>query len=107
MKLVSLQRTAAEKKAEEQHWKEASPEAPDYPWGLRLSLGEKEIAKLGLGNPKLGDVLDLTGKVKVVSVSMSESENHKHQSVELVLTDAAIGGDDGPSATEVLYGGSK
>lgn len=106
MKLVSMERTAAEKKAAEDRWKEDVESGPDYPYGLSICLGADEMTKLGLKDlPAIGTEMEITAKVKVTSVSSSESESGSgHKSVSLQITEMAI--DDGakPSAAEKLYG---
>jgi len=49
---------------------------PDYPYGLRISLTEKELTKLGIDAPeKIGDVTDMRcfGVVTCISANSSES----------------------------------
>lgn len=46
------------------------PHGPQYPYGLRLDLGEEEIAKLGLD-----ELPDLDDTVVVMAVAMVKSRN--------------------------------
>ncbi|TDY26300.1 hypothetical protein B0G81_6810 [Paraburkholderia sp. BL6665CI2N2] len=106
MKLVSMERTEAEKKAAEDRWKEQADEGPDYPYGLCISLGSDELAKLGIKDlPSIGAEMSLTATVKVTSVSSSESERGDgYKSVSLQITQMALDDGKGPSAAEKLYG---
>lgn len=50
-------------------------DTPEYPYGLRLSLEEADLQKLGMtGSPELDSEFKLTALVCVVSVSQHESE---------------------------------
>jgi len=42
---------------------------PDYPYGLRICLCQKELDKLGLPKPEFGDYLDMRAFGRVTSVS--------------------------------------
>ncbi len=49
---------------------------PDYPWGLRISLTEKELAKLGLdADCDIGDMIDLRAFAVVTSVSKNKRDD--------------------------------
>lgn len=102
-KLVSMKETAAEEKAEQASLD--SP-APDYPYGLRLSLGRNELKKLGMKDlPEIGDEFEIVARGKVVSISQSESERGDGykcadiQITEMSLTDPDEEAEpDGPMA---------
>lgn len=53
----------------------AMPSKPDYPYGLRICLCEKELEKLGLPVPDIGDMIDarIFGRVTSVSADARES----------------------------------
>lgn len=109
MKLVSMKITKQEK-AEEK--KAETLKQPDYSWGLRLSLDDECMGKLGLDASKMtaGESVSLTAKAKVVSTSVNASEGKKHQGVELQITDMALeSGDksDFDGAWEKASGGKK
>ena len=62
-------------------------EAPEYPFGLRISLTHRELEKLGLScDCEIGDVIDLRAFAVVTSVSMSEN----HARVELQIEKLAV-----------------
>ncbi|MFM0151444.1 capsid staple protein [Paraburkholderia sediminicola] len=106
MKLVNMERTAAEKKAAEERWTVESETGPDYPYGLCISLGGDEMEKLGIKElPDIGTELNLTAVVKVTSISKSESEKGPgYKSVSLQIVEMALDDDNGPSAADKLYG---
>ena len=65
-----------------------SPDVPDYPWGLSISMCEEELEKLGLDEKDMsvGDIYHFHALVKVTSVSSNEYENGKHCRVEFQIT---------------------
>lgn len=110
MKMVSMKRSPEEKRKDETLMTAPSMDAPDYPWGLRLHLSEKELSKLGIEGANVGDVFTMAASVKVVSASMSEAEGSgKMASVELLVTDMGLSPPEaaGKTAADVLYAGSK
>jgi hypothetical protein len=48
------------------------PEKPSYPYGLRICLCARELEKLGLSLPKVGELLDMRAMAEVTSVSDGE-----------------------------------
>jgi hypothetical protein len=88
MKLVSMERTEAEKKAYAEPTK-AAQQGPDYPWGLCLHLGKDELKKLGLKDlPQVGDEFHIYAVATVRSVSQSSSDTGSDsRSVELQVTE--------------------
>lgn len=91
-KMVSLEVTAAERKAREQEWKKDSP-VPEYEYGLKLRLENLSLKKLGMGTlPKVGTTMRATIEVEVVSVSEHDSTSgRKNRCVELQVTKMALG----------------
>lgn len=89
MKIVSMERTEAEKKAAEARYKDGpATSGPDFPWGLCLNLGKDEIAKLGIDDlPEVGDEFHIYAVAKVTRVSQSASEQGEDsKGVELQIT---------------------
>lgn len=92
MKMVSMERTAAEKKKAEELCKANPCDGPDYPWGLALNLGKEELDKLGVkGLPEIGEEFQLVATAKVTRVSQSATESGTdHKGVELQITAMAV-----------------
>ena len=64
---------------------------PEYPCGLRISLSENELTKLGLeGDCEIGDTIDLRALAKVTSVSANETETGRFCRVELQIEQMAV-----------------
>lgn len=100
MNLVSMARTAEEKKAAEDRYKAIGPSEEDYPYGLCLTLGKDELSKLGVTDlPKIGEPVYLYVVAKVTRVSASASEaGEDSQSVDLQVTQMAL--EEPPKAEE-------
>lgn len=96
-KLVDM-RLSAEDKTQE-----AMPfDHREYPYGLCLSLTEKELEKLDVPADefKIGDVVDLRALAKVTSVSEHESEHGKCCRVELQVIMLGAEDEDAEPAPE-------
>lgn len=114
MKIVSMERTEAEKKAAEKRYTEAAPSGPDYPWGLSINLGKDELEKLGITDlPEVGDEFHIYGVACVTRVSQSASEGGEDsKGVELQLTHLGVMHDDDADenfskAAAKLYGAAE
>lgn len=108
MKLVDMKNTPAERKLEATP--SVQPKGPEYPWGLRLTLNNESLKKLGLtDNPKMGTVLHVDAVVEVCSVSSYEADSPKGESrsVDLQVTSMAIASADDDGAADKLYAGKK
>lgn len=68
------------------------PERPRYPYGLRICLTDKELAKLGLeADCDIGDVIDLRAFAVVTSCSQNKTEGGEDECrVELQIEKLAI-----------------
>jgi hypothetical protein len=119
MELISMERTAKEKADAEKRWKDGpvATSGPDFPWGLSLSLGKDELAKLGIKDlPEVGAEYTILaiGKVTRVNQSASAQQTEDTMSVEIQLTDLACEpgtsaadeeeDGDGRSPAEKVYG---
>jgi hypothetical protein len=70
----------------------AQPEVPEYPYGLRLHLEKESLDQLGLETlPNLGAEIVIQAKVKVCGVSESKDMYGERRSLELQITDMAVG----------------
>ncbi|NIL23531.1 hypothetical protein HB991_13560 [Yersinia mollaretii] len=79
----------------------------DYPWGLRITLNNETLKKLGIALPKVGDVLELVGKVKVLSTSTREDGEETTSNADLQITDIGLlagNVEAAKSAADTLYG---
>ncbi|WP_447881592.1 capsid staple protein [Serratia fonticola] len=83
------------------------PETRDeYPWGLRFTLNNDTLEKLGIPLPKVGEMLAVGGIAKVLSVSTRTEGDKAESSVDLQFTDLGVEASPAPqrSAADTLYG---
>lgn len=83
----------------------ASPaSSEEYPYGLRLSLGQEELTKLGIeALPAVGTEMRLVAMVKVVSASSSEYEGEgERRDMSMQITKMQLGGDDKDIASKLF-----
>jgi hypothetical protein len=81
-------------------------DAPEYPYGLTLSLCDESLKKLGITSlPAVGSTMTLHAMVTVTSVSSNETQaGGVDQCVGLQITDMDLSGPARDQATR-LYGG--
>lgn len=86
---------------------ETELEAPEYPYGLSISLDDESMNKLGLGElPAVGDEMMVMAKVKVQSASESEYEGEgKSRNVTFQITDMGLKEEE-KRAADKMYGGN-
>lgn len=91
MKLASLKRSKEEQKPMDIPCC-ADGEQPDYPWGTRLSLGDEELAKLGLTElPAAGTPVAISAMGMIVSTSEDTVDGGKpNRRCEIQITDLAV-----------------
>lgn len=108
MDLVDVKRTAADKEREKKKYETlGSPiESEDYPYGLRISLDNDTLEKLGLsGELKSEDVVHLMAEGAVIESRSSTVNGKTQRSVEIQLRKIAVKEDgEHESASEILYG---
>jgi hypothetical protein len=108
MKLIDLARTPAEKKAERARFDApmASPDAPDYPWGLTVTLDGATLDKLGIKDlPEVGAEVEMMVMAKVVGANIDVNEKAERREVRLQITQMAIEAeDDGEDAKKPRRG---
>ena len=87
MKTHVMKRSDAEKKAAAEDYAMPQPVAGgDYPYGLRLSLDDASLKKLGIdGLPKPGDKFRVEGEAHVLSSEQRDTDQNSDRRVELVL----------------------
>jgi len=98
MKLVSMKRSAEDKR--EDMGNPVPPEAvgPDYPWGLCINMDSDELDKLGIKTlPDLNTEMTITAKVKVTRREESSQmamydggDESERRCLSLQITDMAI-----------------
>jgi hypothetical protein len=66
-------------------------ERPRFPYGLRICLTHKELAKLNLQpDCDVGDIIDLRAFGRVTSISQNETEGGMECRVEIQLEELAL-----------------
>lgn len=103
MSLVNMKMSAKEA----QEWAEpVAADAPEYPYGLSISLNEEDLAKLGITTPPpVGTRMLLTARVEVCSTSQYQTQGKENEaSVGLQITDMELGeASQGSDAASLLY----
>ena len=80
-----------------------------YPWGLRITLDNESLQKLGLNAkslPAVGAGVTVMAMAKVLSVSTRSADNGEDSSIELQITDIGMGpmkGDDAKELKNAFY----
>jgi hypothetical protein len=87
MKTVVMRRSDREKKdVTENYAMPFRPEADDYPHGLRVTLDDGSLKKLGITEmPKPGDKFRIEGEAHVLESSQRDTEDQNDRRVELIL----------------------
>ena len=90
-KLVSME-LSEEDKMTDMPMPMPMPNKPDYPWGLRISLTERELGKLGLldAECKEGDLIDMRCFARITRVTTDVGEGQSHCKVEAQITEIAM-----------------
>lgn len=93
-RMVDMKRSDSEKMAADSPFAMSAaggPTGPDYPYGLRIRLGEDELAKLDLeGDCSAGDMIDLRAFAKVVNVTVDDVDGKPRRSIELQIQQLAV-----------------
>lgn len=91
--LVSMKRTPAEKQGDPDGCCVSDGhESPDYPWGLRLHLGDEQLAALGMTKlPPATTPVMLHAQAIVIGTSEETVDGGKpNRRLELQITDLAV-----------------
>lgn len=73
MPLTDLKYTKADIREEAKEMKVgASPDLPQYPWGLQIRLEDEELTKLGIDTPAVGDEWHMVCTACVTAVSETQ-----------------------------------
>lgn len=68
-----------------------SCESPDYPWGLRITLDEAQLAALGMeALPAVGGPIGLEAAAVVMSASEEQVDGKTRRTLQLQITDLAV-----------------
>jgi hypothetical protein len=70
----------------------SSPDMPEYPYSLRITIEDDKVEELGLDKCRVGDKLTITCNCEVVEVSEREDQGGMTQRVELQIQ--KIGNDE-------------
>lgn len=98
--LVDMKKTPEEIKTEEIPYDKVTPKVDLYPYGLCISLDEDALAKLQLGPPEVGDMIQLIAMAKVTAVSARATDQGDCIRVELQITHMNVEGDSAEEAKE-------
>lgn len=85
-----MQNMKMDKAAKKTMLGEAAPDAPEYPYGLRISLDGDSMKKLAMPEGcKVGDKLQMMAMVEVVGMSAHQGEGDKEprKSMDMQITD--------------------
>ena len=97
-KLVSMKRTAEDKRKDMGQPCPVDCIVPDYPWGLTLNLETDELQKLGMAMlPEVGTEYTMTATVKVTRKEESATTTERgakseRRCIALQVTDLALEG---------------
>lgn len=72
------------------------PEAPEFPYGLRICLTDCEFEKLGIdpSNAQVGETFHIFALAKVTSISSNDGDGGSHFRLEAQITDMALESED-------------
>lgn len=108
MKLTNMKLSKAEKN-DQVLTQPSDSKAPQYPWGLTLSLDNDSLKKLGVDfeTDDVGEVYTLVAKCKVIRVESGKDEGSKEAraSATLQITEMAIEEDGAKDMASKMYGG--
>lgn len=92
MKLVSMKRKPEEKTKDSECCAPMDGEHPDYPWGLRIEIGDEQLAALGIKSlPAAGANVALEGVALVYGIAEEQVDGGEtKRRLELQITDLAL-----------------
>lgn len=93
MKLVSVKRTEAEKKAEQKKYDKPSTLAGDeYPYNTRICLEKRVLDKLGISPKdfKVGQTVTLEAICSVKSLKMVDGKDYDTSEIELQIQQIGV-----------------
>ena len=107
MTMIDMKQTAEEA---QENSPEVGQDAPMYPYGLRISLDDGALEKLGVTTlPKVGSKIQITAMCEVCSTSeYSDQAGEKEANVSLQITAMELGSEQeeqtSASIASALYG---
>lgn len=106
MQLVDLKLTPEEAKKLDCCVPMTDETAPQYPWGLCISLDDVTLRKLGITDlPDVGTTMQLTAIVEVSNTGQYANQSGKEKSLSLQFTAMALDSEaNKPDPASVLYG---
>lgn len=106
MSLVNMKMSAEEAKEETGLLGSDIADAPEYPYGLTLTLCDESMQKLGMATlPVVGTKMMITAMVTVTGTRANSTQGgDDEQSTDLQITDMQIGPAGAKSTADVLYG---
>lgn len=104
MALVNMKMSPEE--AKEECGMPEPADAPEYPWGLTLSLNDESMTQLGMTTlPAVGSKVRITAMATVTSTSADTTQGGETEKrTGLQITDMELASDAGKSAADTLYG---
>lgn len=105
--LISMARTPEDKKEHEAEMESYSEE--DFPWGLSIHLGERELDKLGMNDGSLDSemMVNVTAVAMVKSAEARSEGGKVRRSVTLQIQQLGLEvADKKPARAATLYGDS-
>jgi len=97
MKMMSMKRTAEDKRKDMGEPCAIGSIAPDFPWGLCINLGADELRKLGIKEmPEAGSQMMLMATVTVTRVEVTAAAGVKpnddpNRRIDMQITDMMLG----------------
>lgn len=80
-------------------------DAPEYPYGLCISLEKDQLEKLGITElPKVGAKMMVHANAVVKSVSAYDTQSGSDQRVELQITEMELASGEAKDPAEIMYG---
>ena len=110
-RMVNMARTTEEKISAIEESMPMPAAAADYPYGLRISLDERDLEKLGLSDEidevAEGSMIHLVAMGRVCSVSKNEFNGVRSCRVEICLEDIGVEDEDQEGAAVAKRYGNK
>lgn len=70
-------------------------ERPDYPYGTRICFTDRELKKLDLEVPEIGDLIDMRAFGEVTSVTIDKTDGEDRCRVEIQIQRISVESETG------------